>query len=135
MDVDSSETKQQWLDAWERVLLQNRARVVLAQEVRDARIVGWQHELIQTSLYTAAVTGQAFFSPQHLEKVNELDEYNGLAQLHYAAMHNQSHIIEHLCSACGANVELKDVEGRTPMYYGKFCSAWIFILVVLFHMV
>jgi hypothetical protein len=121
IDLDSSETKQSWLDAWERVLLRNRAlpkNLQSAQE-REARLVGWQHELIQTSLYTAAVTGQAFFSKQHLLKTNVLDEYNGMAPLHYAALHNQIHIIEHLCSACGADVELNDAEGRTPMYYGK----------------
>jgi hypothetical protein len=128
MDVDSAETKQSWLHAWERVLLRNRAqpkmqrlKAASAQEEREARIIGWQHELIQTSLYTAAVTGQAFFSKQHLKRVNELDEYNGMAPLHYAALHNQAHIIEHLCADCGANVELKDVEGRTPMYYGTLC--------------
>jgi hypothetical protein len=128
----SAAEKDEWLAAFEIVLLKNRTVVQqksMSPEERDARIVGWQHELLQTSLYTAAVTGQAFFSSHHLEKCNTLDEYNGMAPLHYAALHNQVHIIQHLCAECGANVELKDVEGRTPIYYGTLFWSILFVWV------
>ena len=119
LECDSAQEKQEWLQAWERVLLKNRTLQKSTPAEREARTCGWQHELLQTSLYTAACTGQAFFAPHHLTNVDTLDEYNGLAPLHYAALHNQVHIIQHLVDECEANVEVKDQEGRTPMYYGE----------------
>jgi hypothetical protein len=119
VDCQSTEEKTQWLQAWERVLLKNRSLQNLSIEEREARPQGWQHELLQTSLYTAAVTGQDFFAPHHLEKLNEPDVYNSFTPLHYAALHNQVHIIQHLVGELGADTEVKDEEGRTPMYYGK----------------
>jgi hypothetical protein len=116
---DSLDDQKHWLVAWERVLLTDRTST--SSELRESWILGWQHELVQTSLFTAAVTGQAFFADYHLTAVNTLDRYNGMAPLHYAALHNQVHIIEHLCADHGANVELLDAEGRTPMYYGTLC--------------
>lgn len=112
-------TKRDWLQAWERVLLQRPCH--LSADEREARIVGWQHALLQTSLYTAAVTGQDFYNGRdNQELLNKPDTYNGLAPLHYAALHNQVHVIEHLLQEMGADPEVKDEDGRTPMYYGEF---------------
>lgn len=76
----ASTKKSEWLDALERVLLQNR----LHSKTRDeAREFGWQYKLVQTSVYTAAVTGASFFSDDHLKKKDNLDEYHKMAPLHY----------------------------------------------------
>jgi hypothetical protein len=76
----ASAKKSEWLDALERVLLQNR----LHSKTRDeARELGWQYKLVQTSVYTAAVTGASFFSDDHLKKKDNLDEYHQMAPLHY----------------------------------------------------
>ena len=117
--VGSAQEKEQWLDAWERVLLQTKERYDTEDE-KEHRIVGWQHALVQRSLYTAAVTGAAFFGEQHLTKLDELDGYNEMGALHYAALHNNVHVLEHLVRVAGADKELKDGEGRTPMYYGAY---------------
>lgn len=116
-ETDSPVTKQAWMQAFERVLFENRSHQ--SSEQRALRDFGWQHELVQTSIYTAAVTGQAFFGESHLEDINTPDEYNKLTPLHYAAMYNQVHIIQHLVEK-GADMELEDEEGRTPIYYGEY---------------
>eukprot|EP00541_Cyclophora_tenuis_P019138 CAMPEP_0116549840 /NCGR_PEP_ID=MMETSP0397-20121206/5100_1 /TAXON_ID=216820 /ORGANISM="Cyclophora tenuis, Strain ECT3854" /LENGTH=227 /DNA_ID=CAMNT_0004074615 /DNA_START=200 /DNA_END=886 /DNA_ORIENTATION=+ len=51
--------------------------------------------------------------------MDKLDRYNGMAPLHYAAIHNNIHVIEHLIREGGANRELQDEEGRTAMYYAQ----------------
>jgi len=113
--IFSSKEKKEWLDTWERVLLQNRLHSKSKDETRE---FGWQYKLVQTSVFTAAVTGAAFFSDVHLEKKNFVDEYNKMAPLHYAAMYNHAHIITALLEY-GADPEIRDGEGRTPMYYAQ----------------
>lgn len=113
-NCESLEEKQSWLAAWERVLLQSRS-----MSSSHAHSTGWQHEIVQTSLYTAAVTGRDFYAHYYIEKVNVLDEYNKLAPLHYAVIHNQVHVIQHLVEKFRADVELLDDDGRTPMYYAE----------------
>lgn len=114
-DCESLEEKQSWLAAWERVLIQNHLT-----SINEARPIGWQHQIVQTSLYTAAVTGKDFYAPYYLEKVNLLDQYNKLSPLHYAVIHNHIHVIQHLIDEFRADIELLDEDLRTPMYYGKF---------------
>ena len=136
--TETEQDKGFWLAGWERVLLQNRQRQKQRQRrtasqeeetttttnpkmmMNDTNTLGWQHALVQTSLFTAAVTGQAFFSPHHWEQKDTLDPYNGLGPIHYAALRTNVHIIQHLVEEGKANVELKDSEGRTAMYYGEF---------------
>jgi len=119
----SLEEKHSWLEAWERLLIQCRRSVSSATSATEDNSStmkkGWQYELVQASLYTAAVTGQDFSGPYHLKQVNVLDQYNRLAPLHYAVIHNQIHIIHHLVDTCNANVEVTDKDGRTPMYYAE----------------
>jgi hypothetical protein len=109
-----------WLEAWERVLVQTRSR----QHRNRER--GWQHALVQTSLYSAAITGlDDLCSKQWLDAKNELDKYNSLSPLHYAVMVNHMHIMDFLLSH-GADPEVQDAEERTPMYYGKTVLARVF---------
>lgn len=76
----TSNQKTMWLDAFERVLLQHHLHSKIKD---DERQIGWQYHLVQTSIYTAAVTGASFFSQEHLQKMNDLDDYNHMAPLHY----------------------------------------------------
>mmetsp|Transcript_20294 Transcript_20294/g.30111 ORF Transcript_20294/g.30111 Transcript_20294/m.30111 type:complete len:375 (+) Transcript_20294:92-1216(+) len=126
-NCESLEEKQAWLAAWERVLLQNRL-----MSNSHTHTAGWQHEIVQTSLYTAAVTGRDFYAPYYIEKVNVLDHYNKLSPLHYAVIHNQVHVIQHLVEKFHANVELPDEDGRTPMYYGKSICSYRAMIATLY---
>jgi hypothetical protein len=117
----SLKSKHYWLDAWERVLVQNRLR----SKHRPTKI-GWQHELVQTSLFTAAVTGSAATlqsattnSNSQDGDPNALDKYNQLGVLHYAVMNHQNHILEYLLEDGKAFFDLPDGDGRTPMYYAQ----------------
>lgn len=50
--------------------------------------------------------------------LNALDTYNSYAPLHYATRANHVRVMRFLLEA-GADVNVGDGYGRTPMYYGR----------------
>jgi hypothetical protein len=107
--------KEAWVEALERILVKTRSR---SRSNKD-RVRGWQHALVQTSLHSAAVTGlDELCRKDWLGAVNELDKYNSLSALHYAVMSNMMHIMDWLLRN-GADPEIEDEDGRTPMYYAQ----------------
>ena len=108
--------KRSWLDALERVVVQDRLHA--NSKPGESREIGWQHALIQTSLHSAAVTGDdALLAELWLVHKNTPDEYHHFTPLHYAALKNHVDVLEFLLEN-GAYVEMEDEDGRTPIYYG-----------------
>lgn len=93
----SSNQKKMWLEAFERVLLQHHLHSKIKN---DDRQFGWQYHLVQTSVYTAAVTGASFFSQEHLNKMNVLDDYNQMAPLHYGKIPKGSTVLHTIAYYC-----------------------------------
>jgi Ankyrin repeats (many copies) len=90
--------------------------------------MGWQYRLCHTPWFTEAVTGdcedlglELSTSDSAEEALDQLDDYNSYAPLHYATRANHVEVIRKLLEA-GANPNIEDGEGRTPMYFGK--SVW-----------
>jgi hypothetical protein len=92
--------------------------------------LGWQYRLCNTPWFTEAVTGarqteqeeghEITTSDSAARSLDVLDKYNGLAPLHYATRANHMDMMRLLLQA-GANPDVEDTEGRTPMYFGA-CS-------------
>ena len=91
--------------------------------------LGWQHRLCHTPWFTEAVTGEWqadeeqgqewTTSDSAVQGLDGLDEYHAYAPLHYATRANHTTIMQRLLEA-GANPNVEDGEGKTPMYYGTF---------------
>ena len=85
---------------------------------------GWQYRLCHTHWFTEAVTGEwedlgheITTADSAEEGLDQLDEYNSYAPLHYATRANNVDVMRKLLEA-GANPNVEDGEGKTPMYYG-----------------
>ena len=97
---------------------------------------GWQHRLCHTPWFTEAVTGEweaqeeegheMTTSDSAVSGLDALDEYHSYAPLHYATRANHVDIMQRLLEA-GANPNIEDGEGKTPMYYGM-CRGFIKVL-------
>lgn len=90
--------------------------------------LGWQHRLCHTPWFTEAVTGeweadqeqgQELSIDDSAEKgLDGLDAFHSYAPLHYATRANHTEIMQRLLEA-GANPNVKDGEGKTPMYFAQ----------------
>lgn len=133
------------LDSWKQEL--QTAAIQAHQNLKTTAIhsLGWQYKLIQTPWFTEAITNndrnnQPFEDDSEGQEMrlhnednndsqaflNQLDEYHGLAPLHYAVRLHHANAIRALLEA-GANPNLPDKEGKSPMYYGTFP------FVILYH--
>lgn len=113
----SSEDSTSWLHALEHILIEYALHNPSSEELTAE--IGWQYGLVRRPAYTAAVTGDST-TMGDLSDVNTLDDYNCFAPLHYALQHETCNleIIEKLLDA-GADPNLEDNEGRTPMYFAE----------------
>ena len=89
---------------------------------------GWQHQIVQTSLHSAAFLDNVdllrHFLSVSTHDVNELDSYHQLSALHYATKANHVKCMELLLED-GANENIQDGDKLTPMYYGTLISPLI----------
>lgn len=105
--------KRAWLDAWERAVVQDR----MHSPDNNNNALGWQHAMLQTSLHAAAVTGdEGLLVEAWLEHKNRVDAYQKFTPLHYAVLCDNYNVAEFLLRH-GADPEVQDPDGRTPMYY------------------
>ena len=132
-----------WLQAMERVLVQYCMHSRSAATLE----LGWQYKLIHKPAFTLAVQGKGEngLAVPHGDVINRLDEYNEYAPLHvrdqkfecgffFMRMHTSSFLLfflflqyavrlnkldaaRCLLERAGADVNVKDGEGCTPMYY------------------
>ena len=120
-------TANQDLDHWKHAL---QTAATLAhqhfQNVHDSHMLeqGWQYRLCHTPWFTEAVTGvwedvglELSTSDSAEAGLDQLDDFNQYAPLHYATRAQHLDVIRHLLQA-GANPNVQDGEGKTPMYYG-----------------
>ncbi|CAJ1946515.1 unnamed protein product [Cylindrotheca closterium] len=113
----SSEDPVDWIRALERILIEYTIHNPSSEKLTDE--VGWQYNLVRKPAFSAAVSGDVSIMGE-AQDVNALDEYNSYAPLHYALQHETCNleIIEKLLNA-GADPNLEDNEGRTPMYFAE----------------
>jgi len=132
----SCETPQEqasWLDALRKVVIQ--AHDSAATNEKEMGGLGWQYRVVYVPFFTEAVTG----NPIQKEKIlagssghidlDVLDSYNSYAPLHYATRANHVRVMQFLLEA-GADHQVGDGYGRTPMYYGMYpflCISCLFV--------
>lgn len=104
--------RQAWLDAIEIVLIHYH------EHCNDRTDLGWQYQLVYHAGFTMAVTNQTYMVTEIPSKdvLNRVDEFNGFAPLHYAVKLNHVPAISLLLEA-GADPNIKDADGHTPMYW------------------
>jgi hypothetical protein len=115
--VSDGENVKTWLEAIGRVILQQLMHD--PGESERTRVYGWQHTVIRQPGFTAAITGDMTLmgNPRNL---NELDEYNQSAPLHYAMQQEavKGEIVEALLRF-GADPNFSDGDGRSAVYFAK----------------
>lgn len=114
--------KESWLQASKIVVLQAHTHSSFKNNEKDYDI-GWQYRLIHTPWFTEAVTGVVRFDAYEIDQIdnrtiNNLDTYNSYAPLHYAVRANHVDAMRFLLQA-GADPNVADGFGRTPMFYGE----------------
>jgi uncharacterized protein YdaU (DUF1376 family) len=116
-ESSSSEDADDWMKALERIVIEYTIHNPSSEKLTDE--VGWQYNLVRKPAFSAAVSGDVSIMGE-IQDVNALDEYNSYAPLHYALQHETCNleIIEKLLDA-GADPNLEDNEGRTPMYFAE----------------
>jgi len=126
--VVPSSDLEQWLSALQTAATQAHLNFASStkRDMHEER--GWQYRLCHTPWFTEAVTGDVEDDDFGLEMtttesaeegLDQLDTFNGLAPLHYATRANHYDVMRHLLQA-GANPNVADKEGKTPMYYGTY---------------
>lgn len=119
-----------WLEALRIAVI--RAHDAAGTEDKEEGGLGWQYRLVYVPFFTEAVTGNPILKENILSgscqsdgvtdtavsfDLNKLDSYNSYAPLHYATRANHTHVMRFLLEA-GADAQIGDGYGRTPMYYG-----------------
>jgi Ankyrin repeats (3 copies)/Synaptobrevin len=105
-----------WLEAVEIVVVRHHEYGCRRHDL------GWQYQYMYKPGYTMAVTNRIDLDTTTDNNMptpdilNAVDDYNGLAALHYAVKYNHVPAIQTLLEA-GADPDVKDVEGHTPMYW------------------
>ena len=87
---------------------------------RAGHRLGWQYQFVYQPGFTVAVTNQTDLmnltkGETTTDSLNTVDEYNGYAPLHYAVKYNHVPAMVALLDA-GADVDVQDEEGHTPLY-------------------
>eukprot|EP00977_Amphora_coffeiformis_P004191 scaffold875_cov185-Amphora_coffeaeformis.AAC.6 len=100
-----------WLQAFERILVQHHVH-----QNTSSLALGWQYTVVHKPGFTLAVQGRDDGLPLSKQMLNEVDEYNEYTPLHYAVRLNQVVAARRLLEA-GANVDAKDGDDHTAMYY------------------
>ena len=114
-----------WLEALRRVVVQ--AHDMAGTNEKEMGGLGWQYRIVYVPFFTEAVTGNPIQKDKILAgstghiNLNAVDSYNSYAPLHYATRANHIRVMAFLLEA-GADVNVGDGYGRTPMYYGKFLA-------------
>jgi len=110
-------------------------RIIISNEIFDGtsnrkETLGWQYLRVRKPAFTAAVMNDpTILDGKHeimAESINDLDEYNQHAPLHYAVLHEECNldVIRRLLKA-GAKPNLEDGEGRNAMYYGMYLQVFV----------
>jgi len=106
-----------WLKALERVVIQAFIHARLPD-----RDWGWQHQVVQTTTYSAAFIGDVERLQQLIiaspGSIDDLDPHHQMTALHYATRGNKLICIELLLEE-GANENTVNSDDRTPMYYAE----------------
>mmetsp|Transcript_10712 Transcript_10712/g.30602 ORF Transcript_10712/g.30602 Transcript_10712/m.30602 type:complete len:494 (-) Transcript_10712:345-1826(-) len=120
-----------WCPIIDRILLEN----AMVNPSVDTSTLGWQYLITIRPYYTAIVQNRHQSSEHNdirytiptkrenakaAKTINELDSFKRYAPLHYAVQCDppNADIIKALCVA-GADPNLEDGEGKTPMYYAE----------------
>ena len=110
-----------WMNCFENVIIEYALHNNDDVDNDILESLGWQYRLIHKAGFSAAVTGKLGLIGKSLGTyVNQLDKYNQFAPLHYALQQEDCNVdvVKALLNA-GANPNLEDADGRSPMYYGK----------------
>ena len=103
--------------------------------------LGWQYLRIRKPAFTAAVQNDPKLLVHNKQQqqralmgINELDDYNHFAPLHYAVLQEECNadVIKGLLFA-GADPNLLDGDGRSAMYYGTFPLVVFVVVLVVVH--
>ena len=117
------------------IIYQVLERVIIFHEMFDSTsdrtgTLGWQYLRVRKPAFTAAVTNDSrILDGKHQmvsRSINDIDAYNKQAPLHYAVLQDECSIdvVRALLNA-GATPNLKDGDGKSPMYYGAFQKEFI----------
>jgi hypothetical protein len=120
----SPRQRQAWLDAMERVIVEyhSHSSSKTASSKAITSEFGWQYRYIVKPAFTMAVTDQTEYFDTSITNgksnndLNQIDHYHGYAALHYAVHANHVAAMRCLLDA-GADPDIADQDGRTPMYY------------------
>jgi hypothetical protein len=107
----TAKQRQAWLDAMERVIVEYHLH-----RTKPPTEFGWQYRYIVKPAFTMAVTDQTDLDMRAGDDLNQLDAYHGYAALHYAVRANHAAAMRRLLDE-GADPDVPDQDGRTPMYY------------------
>lgn len=122
-----------WMNCFENVVIEYALHNNDDVDNDILESLGWQYRLIHKAGFSAAVTGKLGLIGKSLGTyVNQLDKYNQFAPLHYALQQEDCNVdvVKALLNA-GANPNLEDADGRSPMYYGKAFPFFFFKVLAL----
>jgi hypothetical protein len=99
-ECSSNERKEAWLDALATCIIENR------KLDKQTRKIGWEHEIMQTSIHSCAVCNDINKLKQMLDnscdktkEIDELDVYNGLSALHLSIIYDNLNFAKELLRA------------------------------------
>jgi hypothetical protein len=123
-----------WLEALQVAVVQAHLLHETKWVADENLHLGWKHRVMCSSLYTAAILGNANMMNELLQSsvstkvnVNAPDD-DGISALHYATRYMKLNCMETLLEA-KANPNVLDTDSHTPMYYGKLFSLSFYMLI------
>lgn len=132
MVCSKPEHREAWVDAFKTCCVKsvqlradNGSKV--AKKIRNK--VGWQHILIQASLFSVVICNdikalrEKLADPSPDINVNEPDEYYGYTALHFAVIFGDIEKAKLLLQN-GARVNMQGNDDKTPLDHGKFACVW-----------